>query len=107
MKTQDIKTIDVTAKEWFDKANGNSYFSANVTLNCGTSESESFKVPFQYGYGDHYVHQVWQRLQDYQGFKCTACAPLWRWCEENGIILRTNKIENCKKREAVEFGGRK
>ena len=104
MNTKEIKTIDVNAKEWFDRVNGNSYFSAEVTINFGTKEAESFKVPFQYGYGLHYLYVVWQRLQDYQDFKCSSCAPLWRWCEERGIILRDNKVENCKKRDVVAFG---
>lgn len=30
-QVNDVKTIDVVAKEWRDKVNGNSYFSAQVT----------------------------------------------------------------------------
>ena len=104
MNTKEIKTIDVNAKEWFDRVNGNSYFSAEVTINFGTKEAESFKVPFQYGYGEQYLYSTLQRLQDHQGFKGSACAPLWRWCEERGIILRANLVGNCKKRDVVAFG---
>jgi hypothetical protein len=35
-----IKTIDITALEWFDKVNGNSYFSATVTLNFGMKDQK-------------------------------------------------------------------
>lgn len=49
-----IKTIDVQAKEWFDRTYGNSYFSMNVTVNYGMKNATTFYVPMQYGYGDHY-----------------------------------------------------
>ena len=49
MKT---KTIDIQAKEWFDKVNGNSYFAGTITLNYGTETEETFLLPFQYGYGN-------------------------------------------------------
>ena len=48
MKT---KTIDIEAKEWFDKINGNSYFCGTITLNYLMDNQETFLMPFQYGYG--------------------------------------------------------
>lgn len=41
-----MKTIDIVALEWFDKINGNSYFAATVTLDFGTDQAQSFKLPF-------------------------------------------------------------
>ena len=52
IKLKDLKTIDIEAKEWRDKVNGNSYFSSDVILNYGMNNKETIKVPFQYGYGD-------------------------------------------------------
>lgn len=43
--------LEVQAKEWFDRINGNSYFSARVFLN----DKLVATLPFQYGYGDHYT----------------------------------------------------
>ena len=43
MKLSQLKTIDINAKEWRDKINGNSYFSSDVTLNYGM---ENEKVLF-------------------------------------------------------------
>lgn len=40
-----MKTIDIVALEWFDKINGNSYFAATVTLDFGTDQAQSFKLP--------------------------------------------------------------
>jgi len=55
MKLSQLKTIDINAKEWHDKINGNSYFSSDVILNYGMNSQETIKVPFQYGYGDHFT----------------------------------------------------
>jgi hypothetical protein len=99
----EIKTIDVNAKEWFDKVNGNSYFSAIVTLNYGMPDAESFKLPFQYGYGEQYIWEAREELvrrgylpeNDSEGYK----KSLWSMCQIKGIILRYSKQTGCKKRD--------
>ena len=40
-----IKTIDINAKEWRDKINGNSYFSAIITINYGLENEEKIEMP--------------------------------------------------------------
>jgi hypothetical protein len=99
-----INTIDVNAKEWFDKVNGNSYFSAKVTINYGTEQVKEFDLPFQYGYGDHYIDMVNQLLikeglVNSKRHDNGSYPALWQYCRENKIILRTNKQENCRKRD--------
>lgn len=95
-----IKTIDINAKEWFDKTYGNSYFSANITINFGMKTEKSFSMPFQYGYGDHYIDMAFQELKK-KGFikNANERMALWAYCKDNGIILRYSKQENCKKRD--------
>lgn len=94
------KTIDINAKEWFDKVNGNSYFSARMTLDLGTPDEKTFVLPFQYGYGEHYIQQALALLEaeGYQKFSGTASV------REAGIILRTNKQTKCLKREVKLYG---
>ena len=100
-----IKTIDVNAREWFDKVNGNSYFSGIVTLNYGMKNAKDFEMPFQYGYGDHYVDMAMKLLIENNIIDIKRHTNgsyekrLWGYCQDNKIILRTNKQENCKKRE--------
>lgn len=95
-----IKTLDVNAKEWFDKLNGNSYFSGTVTINYGAKTEKTLIMPFQYGYGDHYQQMAFKLLQAEKIIKnIDKMTSLWRYCRENNIILRTNKQENCKKRD--------
>ena len=95
-----MKTIDINAKEWFDKVNGNSYFSADITLDYGTKMEKKYKLPFQYGYGEHYQDMAFDLLKK-EGLVDSVHSTLsfWRYCKERKIILRTSKQANCKKRE--------
>jgi len=100
MKTE-TKTIDINAKEWFDKANGNSYFSALVTVNYGMDDEKTLKIPFQYGYGNQYEWEAQSTLA--KEYELPDSIAMSRYCRENGIILRSNKEKNCRKRDCKEF----
>lgn len=54
--------IQATIRRWFDKVNGNSYFSARVTVTCSDGKNRSFLVPFQYGYGSYPEWVIWDTL---------------------------------------------
>ena len=98
MKAREIKTIDVTAKEWLDKVNGNRYFSAEVTINYGTEGSTTLKLPFQYGYGEHYRDMAFEEIQEQLGcFK--KYKSYWRAYQAYNISDRSIKHENCLKRD--------
>ena len=88
-----IKTIDINCKEWFDKINGNSYFAGEVILNYGMDSSETFKIPFQYGYGSQYIHEGLAIL------KQNGCNVHYGTLKDYGIILRHNLQTGCKKKE--------
>ena len=99
-----MKTLDIQAKEWFDGINGNSYFSARVTVDFGLDTVEEFKLPYQYGYGEMYL-QMTLELLTREGFIPTCpMMALWSWCRDNGVILRTNKEEGCLKRDMKAWG---
>lgn len=53
-----MNSIFVHGKTWFDKVNGNSYFSARVEIDG----KEVARIPFQYGYGDQYLFEAGQAL---------------------------------------------
>lgn len=102
--TPTVKTIDINAKQWFDKVNGNSYFAATVTVNFGTPEAQTIKIPFQYGYGDHYETEAGNALNEAGIIKLERYTngnlkSLYQYCEDNKIILRKNKQTGCKKSE--------
>jgi hypothetical protein len=97
MKTQ-VKTIDVNAKHWFDKVNGNSYFSAEVVTNYGQEDAQTFILPFQYGYGDAYIYASLSELNKRGLIGATNTADL----RDAGIILRYHIEKNCKKRDLAK-----
>jgi hypothetical protein len=107
MKTK-IKTIDITALNWLDKVNGNSYFAATAIINYQLKGEQRIILPFQYGYGDQYIHEAAKEM-DAKGFikleryKNGSNKSLWQYCEENKIILRTTKYDNCKKSELKDL----
>jgi len=101
-----MKTLDIQAKEWFDKANGNSYFSAIATIDFGMETEKVVNVPFQYGYDEAYLYQTMEQLQK-DGYLPNE-EPIYsptRYCRENGIILRYSKKENCLKTEVKNWRG--
>jgi len=106
MKTlQQLKTLDVQAKEWFDRQNGNSYFSALVTLNYGLADEERHPVQMQYGYGSQFETAALETLQTlFPRARSLKKSPLWRWCQDHRVILRTSKEENCGKRDVKQYG---
>ena len=95
-----MKNLTITAKEWFDKTNGNSYFSARIE-----SDGELIAIlPFQYGYGNHYIDMAgeWLANNNYMYLPRHANGSrkqLWDHCRSNGIHLETFKQEKCLKRE--------
>lgn len=98
-----IKTIDINAKEWFDKINGNSYFAGEVVTDYGTKEQRVYKMPFQYGYGDQFRFEGMRLLQKEKVVIFDQHKSIWQNCEDLGIILRSNIQRNCLKRELKEF----
>jgi hypothetical protein len=98
-----IKTIDINAKEWFDKVNGNSYFAGTVTVNYGLKDCKSYIMPFQYGYGSQYTQEAFNLLKKELKLNVPNYDPLSIWCRMNDIILRTHLQENCLKRELMSI----
>lgn len=102
-----LRTIDIQAKEWFDKVNGNSYWSARVTLNFGLPSEKTIVLPFQYGYGDFYRQEVTQTLREIGIIKTVNPeeyhVSLRQMCHEHGIVLRASKSE-AKQKEVKEWG---
>lgn len=114
MKNFKIQTIDLQAREWFDKVNGNSYFSAIITLNFGLGgqiikehnyspseyyEEKQIGIPFEYGYGSYYEQQALHVLQTEGYIPAQGITSLSRYCIENDIVFRSSKKSNCLKSE--------
>ena len=92
-----IKTIDIQANEYWDKVNGNNYFNADISINYGMPNFIRIHLPMQYGYD--YSTATRNILNELKYIN--TAEPLWAYCRENNIILRTNKQEGCKYRELI------
>tara|TARA_R100001163_G_scaffold26744_1_gene21735 strand:+ start:7533 stop:7979 length:447 start_codon:yes stop_codon:yes gene_type:complete len=115
-----ITSILVIAKEWRDKVNGNSYFATQITLNLGGNyhdemeQEVNFKIEMQYGYGDQYVDNALRFINEIGNFKFeNRYLNNLRWLlggpervsDSSQIRSYFLKIENCKKKEVVHWGG--
>jgi hypothetical protein len=94
-----MKTLDINAKEWFDKVNGNSYFSAQIVIDYDQPTYKKYFLPFQYGYGDSFQWQSLKHLQEL-GIVSNDIGHLWQ-LRDQGVIIRTSK-RNALKRELKE-----
>jgi len=94
-----MKTLDINAKEWFDKVNGNSYFSASIVIDYDLPTYKKYFLPFQYGYGEQYLWKTLKHLQEI-GLVADNISHIWK-LRENGVIIRTSK-RNALKRELKE-----
>jgi len=83
----------VVAKEWRDKVNGNSYFSAQIE---STEDGSMSKLPFQYGYGDQYKYEAVRELVKEGLLEETKEYPF--------VPVKFIKIPNSLKQEAIRFG---
>ena len=85
-KSMTIKYIAIT-KEWFDKVNGNSYFSVQIE---DIEKDIIYKLPFQYGYGSQSEFTIKEFL-GLKGFN-------------SDLPIKFIKIENCLKKEVIKHG---
>lgn len=98
-----MKTITISAREYFDRANGNSSFSARIYI-----DNEHIAIlRFQCGYGDQYIQEAAKKLNELgliklKRYSTGGLSPLWRYCRENNIKLLTDKATVTKK-EALNF----
>lgn len=97
-----MKTIDIQAKEWCDKVNGNSYCAVRVTIDYGMPTEKEFRVPFTYGYDNYYEQAAFELLQEKGLIHETEYHM--RMIRNRGIIVRSNIQRNCLKRDVMAWG---
>lgn len=74
--------ITIIGRRWFDRVNGNTYFSAVGVVNG----EQVVNIDFEYGYGNHYEDRIFAELQK-AGYCPDAekMESFWRYCERKGI----------------------
>lgn len=63
------ENIAVIVRRWFDKANGNSYWAAKVSIPTNGGIWRQLVIPFQYGYGNQPEHDCCKVLEKLGFFK--------------------------------------
>jgi len=58
------QNVTVAARQWFDNASGNTYFSCRVYIpQTDTPSGRIINIPFQYGYGDQWQWEARRVLE--------------------------------------------
>jgi len=103
------RSLFIEGREWFDKVNGNSYFSARIWVDGG----QVAILPFQYGYGSQFEYEAQKKLLELGYLPQEGKSRgLWSIAEEMGFDFyssksNTNKnqmfktYENYQERKAV------
>lgn len=101
-KKRSLKTVEVHAKEWFDKVNGNSYYSGKVFVNTGLKNAFSFSMQFDYGYGDYYLQKAAELLLQHN----ITSLNIRNWSQMQSLkVCIMNSIDKgCLKREVKSYG---
>lgn len=67
------RSVYIEGREWFDRTYGNTYFSARIWVDG----KQVATLPFQYGYGDHYLSEAASVLKE-MGYLDDHRKPLWQ-----------------------------
>lgn len=79
--------LTIIGRRWFDRINGNTYFSAVALVN-GVQVAE---IPFEYGYGNQYEDSMFNLLYkmgycaDRETYSNGGSEALWVYCNRKGI----------------------
>ena len=98
---EEVKSITIFGKRWFDRINGNTYFSSVGLVN----NKEAVKIPYEYGYGDHYIDRTFQELEkagfidDVIHHENGSTEPFWRYCDRKNISKYTSVSDVSRKKD--------
>ena len=88
------RSLFVEGREWFDKINGNSYFSARIWIDGG----QVAILTFQYGYGEQYLYEAQKKLLEL-GYisQENKNNSLWSIASTSGFDFYSSKTSTNKK----------
>ena len=88
------RSLFVEGREWFDKVNGNSYFSARIWVDGG----QVAILPFQYGYGDQFQYEAQKKLLDLGWLpQESKNEGLWTIAKNSGFDYYSSKSSSNKR----------
>lgn len=93
--------ITIIGRRWFDKINGNTYFSAVGLIN-GVQVAE---IPYEYGYGNQYEDSMFNLLYklgycaDREKYDNGSTERLWVYCDRKGITKYVTHSDVSRKKD--------
>ncbi len=97
-----IEAVHISARRWFQRSYGNTYFSLMVDVEIGGKLIEVVNVPFQYGYGDHFdtvALEEFSKVINLEGKEFSNYAYLSRFCRDNGITVYSHASDVKRKKD--------
>ncbi len=91
--TKAQRSIYIEAREWFDRANGNSYYSARVWVDG----KHAFTTGMNYGYDSQNEYDVTQRLIHLGYLPESLDGKSIRWAKDLGLDVYTVKYDSRKR----------
>jgi len=94
------RAVTIVGRRWFDRANGNTYYSSEIYVNGKFVH----KIPFAYGYGSMYEQDAAEWLIDHGYIKAEKYAsggypPLWQLAEKLGFHKETPVSDVARKKD--------
>lgn len=101
-----VQKLELTGKRWFDRKNGNTYFSALAVLD----DVEVAAIACEYGYDEQWLYEICDKL-DQSGvipvkrevFKNGSKEVPWQWLQriekETGVVIFRNCIDVKRKKD--------
>ena len=96
-----ISSIVVIGRRWFDRVNGNTYYSAEILIDGKTIDG----IDYAYGYGDQYLQDASDAIEraghlpDREHHANGSVEPLWQYCRDRDIALHSSVSDVSRKRD--------
>ena len=87
MTKRKVRRVTIIGRKWFDRLNGNTYFTAEILVNGIHVHS----MPYEYGYDSQYEHSSmdWLRksglIPAFKQYANGGYEAVWQWKEREGI----------------------
>lgn len=92
-----VNKLELLGRKWFERRNGNTYFSA-VALHNGL---EIARIDFEYGYGDQWLYEISKAIKT-SCFEARQSDQPWQYIDKlelQGIAVFTNCEQVTRKRD--------
>jgi hypothetical protein len=96
----DLESIFIEGRLWFDKINGNTYFSNRIWINGKVT----YEMPMEYGYEEQYLHRAIQYLHERGYFAGEKTPSVWEIRDEMGVHFY--KVATYGKKSELFTGGK-